>query len=96
MTKAELIKHWEDELTFTRIRIDENLKNKELCTALKYQMHEKSIIEFLESLKQLSEETLSEETCKDKVKEKCEHPYNSVLFDNRRGKNYCHKCKCYL
>jgi len=91
MTKAELIKHWEDELTFTRIRIDENLKNKELCTALKYQMHEKSILEFLESIKQLGEETR-----KDFGKEICEHPYNSVLFDNRRGKNYCHKCKCYL
>ncbi len=57
MTKDELIKYWEDELTFARRRIDDNLKNKELYTALKYQMQEKSILEFLESLKQLSEET---------------------------------------
>jgi len=96
MTKVELIKHWEEELTYTRRCIDDNLKSNDLGTALKYQMHERSIMEFLESIKQLDEEIISEDTPNEFVKEKCEHPYNSVIFDNRRGKNYCHKCKCYL
>ena len=57
MTKEELIKHWEEELTFTQEQVKNNIKNNELTTALKHQLHEKSILMFIESLKQLSEET---------------------------------------
>lgn len=26
----------------------------------------------------------------------CVHPYNDVLFDSRKGKMYCHKCRSYI
>jgi hypothetical protein len=26
----------------------------------------------------------------------CVHPYNNVLFDAKKGKMYCHKCRCYI
>ena len=67
MTKKELIRHWEEELTFTQEQVKNNIKNNELTTALKHQLHEKSILMFIESLKQLSEETRKDFE-KDKIK----------------------------
>lgn len=68
MTKEELIKHWEEELTFTQELVKSNINNNELSTALRHQLHEKSILMFLKSLKQLSEEPR-----KDFEKVFCEH-----------------------